>query len=220
VIGLSADEVKNLDGCELARHGHRNAPGDAREENVVTNEIAPLGDLTAEESELCAFHDRKFAEQRREELRAHYSFAQAVRNHRSASEATRGCLRASLERCCTVIGKNRSTLVRYANIALRIKPDEFERLLTLSDARGYPIAFWDLVEVAALSMAQRQSELIERLSRRPTASVGTPRLREGGEQASVQEAGEGFLRESAYSRSPRCATDDDTPSAGSACGDV
>ena len=119
--------------------------------------------LTSDEMTLCEFHDLRLAECRRDEVRAHYAVAQRVRDHRMA---TVDGLRESFERCGRRIGRDRTTLIRYATVAQRIKPDELESLLTLSDRRGFSITFWDLVEVAGLGLAERRTELARRLDER------------------------------------------------------
>jgi hypothetical protein len=122
--------------------------------------------LTDAESSLCEFYDKTLVELKRHELRMLYAVSHRLLEHKVqvGDDA-----RASLERLGRRIRKDRTTLLRYAFVPQRVKPKEFEELVALSDARGYPPTFWDFVCVAEFSRNDRADRLRERLLRR---SVG------------------------------------------------
>lgn len=121
---------------------------------------AQLGEL---EEELCTFCNRTMAEARRAELRALYQIAGRLHEHKTTAGDH---VRDSLVRCGQRIRHDRTTLLRFAFVYKRIKPEEFERLIALSDARGYPPTFWDLIAIARLSLENRFQALVDRLASR------------------------------------------------------
>jgi hypothetical protein len=127
--------------------------------------------LVVAEADLCAFYDRTLAEQRRAELRAMYVIGGRVRAH---GQLAFDRLRQSLLRCGQNVGKNRTTLLRYAFVHQRIGPSEFEELIRKGDARGYPVTFWDLIAVAKLSRVDRRARVEALLRRRPLSSPAPP----------------------------------------------
>jgi hypothetical protein len=150
--------------------------------SAVEPEIA----LTEDERALCAFIDGRRAELSRTELRALYAIGHKVQEHRLALV---GAESESLRRCSERLGTHRTTLCRYSFVARRIREGEFDSLIALSDPRGYPVAFWNLIEVAQLSREQRCDAIVEHLmTRRPgsmnriqlqRACAGTSGLNEG-----------------------------------------
>jgi hypothetical protein len=134
-----------------------------------------IEDLTAAEAALCDFYDTQLAALRRTELHSLYSIAERLHSHKVSVGSG---LRQSMERCGWRVGKNRTTLLRYAFVYQRIKPDEFRQLVALSDGKGYPAAFWDLVETAELSPEHRRAVLLDRqLERTRSTRIETGRLR-------------------------------------------
>jgi hypothetical protein len=119
--------------------------------------------IATQEDDLCKFYIAAMAEARRSELRALYAIAGRLHAHKSR---TQNRLRESLMRCGGRLGKDRTTLLRYAFVYQRIKAEEFAMLISLCDRRGYPPTFWDLVDVAERSREMRLSVLIARLAER------------------------------------------------------
>jgi hypothetical protein len=129
--------------------------------------------LDETEKALCESIDALLARAWREELRALYEAAELLHTHKRIAGDD---LRASLLRCGRRLEKNRTTLLRYAFVSQRIKRDEFHEYLALSDARGYPVRFWDLIDVAELSRPQRRAELERRVRQRKANGRGGPEL--------------------------------------------
>jgi hypothetical protein len=119
--------------------------------------------LLAQEDDLCTFYIAAMVEARRSELRALYEIAGRLHAHKARIQDG---VRESLKRCGRRLGKDRTTLLRYAFVYQRIKAHEFDILISLSDARGFPPTFWDLVEVAERSREMRLNALIKRLAER------------------------------------------------------
>jgi hypothetical protein len=108
----------------------------------------------------------------RDELHARYSIGQRIARYQRHIEVSERKAFASLvER----IGADRTTLSRYAFVSKRIHPPEFEALVALGDARGYPASFWDFVEIASRAQPERYRLLQEHLAVRTPAT--TQRLR-------------------------------------------
>jgi hypothetical protein len=126
-------------------------------------------EISDRERELCEFYLHTIASVRRFELRALYAIASRLHKHRAPESGT---LRESLKRIGRVIRKDRTTLMRYSFVYQRIKPDEFECLISLSDPKGLPATFWDLIEVAELSKENRARDLSQRLRLRDGSSRG------------------------------------------------
>jgi hypothetical protein len=117
------------------------------------------------ESRLCDAFDRTVAIVRRVELWGLYEISRHL--HELKAQAGQD-LRRSLLRCGKQLGKDRTTLLRYAFVHQRIRISEFGQLVAMSDYRGYPASFWDFVEVAHLSLEERREEIERRLSARHT----------------------------------------------------
>ncbi|MGD0530496.1 MAG: hypothetical protein ABSE49_35510 [Polyangiaceae bacterium] len=132
--------------------------------------------LAEAERALCAYYDATLSEHQRGELRVLYAIAAVLDEHRALAADD---LRRSLERCGGRLGKNRTTLLRYSFVHRRIAPSEFSELIGLSNARGYPATFWDLVDAAKLRRPDRRAYIEERLG------LGTrPSLAQDGRQPS------------------------------------
>jgi hypothetical protein len=138
----------------VARTRARSESGDDRNQPAMTSHL---------EDELCTFVHQSVAELKRHELRTIYAIGSRIRQHKALMGDS---VRASLTRCGERLGKNRTTLLRYAFVSLRIKPDELEELIQMVDPAGLPPAFWDLVEIAPLARDARRLALEHRLGSR------------------------------------------------------
>jgi hypothetical protein len=119
-----------------------------------------LGPLTVAEHALCNEIDEIRGGAKRAALWTMYEIAGCLAKHEVVAQEN---LRKSLIRCGLRLDMARTTLSRYAFVHRRIRPTEFAELIRISDERGSPCTFWDLVQVAKLSIETRHDEIVRRL---------------------------------------------------------
>jgi hypothetical protein len=131
--------------------------------------------LTMTEVALCREVEAIRGEAKREDLLKMYEIAGCVARHEIV---TKEGLRKSLIRVGLRLGKARTTLSRWAFVYRRISRPRLVVLIGMSDDRGEPCTFWDLVRVAKLPPERQRDEIARRLATRSERRKGEsePRL--------------------------------------------